>query len=159
MGHSSTRQPAHMARPLSRLPVVAHAHKPATRCPRTQRPGQPDGPARRARGDHTPVLVLSALDSTEERIARAGRWRRRLGKPYELKKRWKPACALLQRAGGTADIVVGQLVLDREACVSVAGQPLELPAREFGLLWELMTPPGRVLSKGDLSLPVGRRWW
>ena len=24
-------------------------------------------------------------------------------------------------------------------------------AREFGLLWELMTPPGRVLSKGDLS--------
>ena len=61
--------------------------------------------------------------------------------------------ALLRRASGTADIVtVGQLVLDRQARrVSVAGQPLELPAREFDLLWELMTPPGRVLSKGDLS--------
>ena len=44
--------------------------------------------------------------------------------------------ALLRRASGTADIVtVGQLVLDRQARrVSVAGQPLELPAREFGLL-------------------------
>jgi DNA-binding response OmpR family regulator len=33
----------------------------------------------------------------------------------------------------------------------VAQQPLELPAREFELLWELMTPPGRVLSKSELS--------
>ena len=53
----------------------------------------------------------------------------------------------------TADqVTVGRLVLDRQARrFSVGGQPLEMPAREFDLLWELMTPPGRVLSKGDLS--------
>ena len=110
--------------------------------------------AARARGDRTPVLVLSARDSTEERIAGLDAGADDyLGKPYELKEVEARLRALLRRASGTADIVtVGQLVLDRQARrVSVAGQPLELPAREFGLLWELMTPPGRVLSKGDLS--------
>ncbi len=110
--------------------------------------------AARARGDRTPVLVLSARDSTEERIAGLDAGADDyLGKPYELKEVEARLRALLRRASGTADIVtVGQLVLDRQARrVSVAGQPLELPAREFDLLWELMTPPGRVLSKGDLS--------
>ena len=110
--------------------------------------------AARARGDRTPVLVLSARDSTEERIAGLDAGADDyLGKPYELKEVEARLRALLRRASGTADIVtVGQLVLNRQARrVSVAGQPLELPAREFDLLWELMTPPGRVLSKGDLS--------
>jgi len=110
--------------------------------------------AARARGGRTPVLVLSARDSTEERIAGLDAGADDyLGKPYELKEVEARLRALLRRASGTADIVtVGQLVLDRQARrVSVAGQPLELPAREFDLLWELMTPPGRVLSKGDLS--------
>ena len=110
--------------------------------------------AARARGDRTPVLVLSARDSTEERIAGLDAGADDyLGKPYELKEVEARLRALLRRASGTADIVtVGQLVLDRQARrVSVAGQPLELPAREFDLLWQLMTPPGRVLSKSDLS--------
>ena len=110
--------------------------------------------AARARGDRTPVLVLSARDSTEERIAGLDAGADDyLGKPYELKEVQARLRALLRRASGTADsVTVGQLVLDRQARrVSVAGQPLELPAREFDLLWELMTPPGRVLSKGDLS--------
>ena len=93
--------------------------------------------AARARGDRTPVLVLSARDSTEERIAGLDAGADDyLGKPYELKEVEARLRALLRRASGTADIVtVGQLVLDRQARrVSVAGQPLELPAREFGLL-------------------------
>lgn len=108
----------------------------------------------RARGDRTPVLVLSARDSTEERIAGLDAGADDyLGKPYELKEVEARLRALLRRASGTTDLVtVGQLVLDRQASrFSVAGQPLELPAREFDLLWELMTPPGRVFSKGDLS--------
>jgi two-component system OmpR family response regulator len=28
---------------------------------------------------------------------------------------------------------------------------MDMPAREFEVLWELMTPPGRVVSKRDLS--------
>lgn len=108
----------------------------------------------RARGDRTPVLILSARDSTEERIAGLDAGADDyLGKPYELKEVEARLRALVRRATGTGDMVtVGQLVLDRVArrC-HVAQQPLELPAREFELLWELMTPPGRVLSKSELS--------
>ena len=84
-----------------------------------------------------PLLVLSARDGTEERIAGLDAGADDyLGKPYELKEVEARLRALLRRASGTADIVtVSQLVLDRQARrVSVAGQPLELPAREFGLL-------------------------
>ncbi|AVS91202.1 DNA-binding response regulator [Paracidovorax avenae] len=108
----------------------------------------------RARGDRTPVLVLSARDSTEERIAGLDAGADDyLGKPYELKEVEARLRALARRATGSGDLVtVGRLQLDRQTrrC-SVDGQALELPAREFELLWELMTPPGRVLSKSDLS--------
>ncbi len=110
--------------------------------------------AARARGDRTPVLILSARDSTEERIAGLDAGADDyLGKPYELTEVQARLRALLRRASGTADLVsVGRLALDRVArrC-SVEGETLDLPAREFELLWELMTPPGRVLSKSDLS--------
>ncbi len=110
--------------------------------------------AARARGDRTPVLILSARDSTEERIAGLDAGADDyLGKPYELTEVQARLRALLRRASGTADLVsVGRLALDRVArrC-SVEGETLDLPAREFELLWELLTPPGRVLSKSDLS--------
>lgn len=108
----------------------------------------------RARGDRTPVLILSARDSTEERIAGLDAGADDyLGKPYELKEVEARLRALQRRASGTADrVAVGRLLLDRQARrFAVDGQPLDLPAREFDLLWELMTPPGRVLSKRDLS--------
>ncbi len=107
----------------------------------------------RARGDRTPVLILSARDSTEERIAGLDAGADDyLGKPYELTEVQARLRALVRRASGTADLVsVGRLALDRVArrC-SVEGHTIDLPAREFELLWELMTPPGRVLSKSDL---------
>lgn len=108
----------------------------------------------RARGDRTPVLILSARDSTEERIAGLDAGADDyLGKPYELKEVEARLRALQRRASGTADrVAVGRLLLDRQARrFSMDGQPLDLPAREFDLLGELMTPPGRVLSKRDLS--------
>lgn len=108
----------------------------------------------RLRGDRTPVLILSARDSTDERIAGLDAGADDyLGKPYDLKEVEARLRALVRRASSTGDLVrVGQLALDRVArrC-SVAGRALELPAREFELLWALMTPPGRVLSKRELS--------
>lgn len=110
--------------------------------------------SRRARGDCTPVLILSAHDSLEERIvgldAGADDY---LGKPYSLKEVEARMRALVRRASATTDLVaVGELVLNRlTRRFSIAHHSLELPAREFELLWELMTPPGRVLSKHELS--------
>jgi len=110
--------------------------------------------AARARGDRTPVLVLTARHRTEERIAGLDAGADDyLGKPFELSEVEARLRALVRRSQGTQDITaVGGLALDRKARrFSLEGQLLELPAREFEVLWELMTPPGRVVSKRTLS--------
>ncbi len=108
----------------------------------------------RARGDRTPVLVLTARDRTEERIAGLDAGADDyLGKPFDLAEVEARLRALVRRAQGTEDVVVlGQLKLDRKARrFAVAGVPLDLPAREFEVLWELMSPPGHTVSKRSLS--------
>ncbi|KAF1050141.1 response regulator transcription factor [Xylophilus sp.] len=110
--------------------------------------------AARARGDRTPVLVLTARDRTEERIvgldAGADDY---LGKPFDLAEVEARLRALARRSQGADDQTsVGALVLDRRARrFTLRGAPLELPAREFEVLWELASPPGRVVSKRLLS--------
>ena len=108
----------------------------------------------RHRGDNTPVLILSARDRSTERImgldAGADDY---LGKPFDLAEVEARLRALVRRAHGTRDAVtVGALMLDRRLRRFILkDQPLELPAREFDVLWELMTPPGRVVSKRALA--------
>lgn len=108
----------------------------------------------RARGDRTPVLVLTARNRTDERIAglNAGA-DDYLGKPFDLAEVEARLRALARRAQGTDDLVrIGTLALDRGVRrFTLGGRPLELPAREFEVLWELMTPTGRVVSKRTLS--------
>jgi two-component system OmpR family response regulator len=110
--------------------------------------------AARARGDRTPVLVLTARNRTDERIAglNAGA-DDYLGKPFDLAEVEARLRAIVRRTQGTQDQVqVGGLTLDRQSRrFTVHAQPLELPAREFEVLWELMTPAGRVVSKSDLA--------
>ena len=108
----------------------------------------------RARGDRTPVLVLTARNRTEERIAGLDAGADDyLGKPFELAEVEARLRALVRRTAGTDDLAeIGRLTLDRRARrFAVGGTPLDLPAREFEVLWELMTPPGRVVSKRNLS--------
>ena len=108
----------------------------------------------RARGDRTPVLVLTARDRTEERIAGLDAGADDyLGKPFDLAEVEARLRALVRRVHGTDDRVEqGLLTLDRKARrFFFHGQPWDLPAREFEVLWELMTPPGRVVSKRVLS--------
>ena len=108
----------------------------------------------RARGDRTPVLVLTARDRTEERIAGLDAGADDyMGKPFDLGELEARLRALLRRASGTGDrVAVGELVLDRQARrFFLCGQSWNLPAREFEVLCELMTPPGRVVSKRELS--------
>jgi len=110
--------------------------------------------AARARGDRTPVLILTARDRTEERIAGLDAGADDyLGKPFDLGEVEARLRALVRRESGTGDRVeIGELVLDRLAGrFFLSGQAWDLPAREFEVLCELMTPPGRVVSKRDLS--------
>jgi two-component system, OmpR family, response regulator len=108
----------------------------------------------RARGDRTPVLVLTARGRLEERIAGLDAGADDyVGKPFDLAEVEARLRALVRRAQGTDDRVVqGALLLDRKARrFFLSGQAWDLPAREFEVLWELMTPPGRVVSKRVLS--------
>ncbi|TFZ05488.1 response regulator transcription factor [Ramlibacter henchirensis] len=110
--------------------------------------------AARARGDRTPVLVLTARNRTDERIAglNAGA-DDYLGKPFDLGEVEARLRAVVRRTQGAQEQVqVGALALDRlTRRFTLDGHALELPAREFEVLWELMTPPGRVVSKRELS--------
>jgi DNA-binding response OmpR family regulator len=112
----------------------------------------------RSRGDRTPVLVLTARNRTEERIAGLDAGADDyLGKPFELAEVEARLRALVRRAQGADDVVeIGGLHLDRRGrrlhVRSATGlQPLDLPAREFEVLLELMSPPGHVVSKRSLS--------
>jgi len=108
----------------------------------------------RSRGDRTPVLILTARDRKEDRIAGLDAGADDyLGKPFDLDEVEARLRALARRTLGADDrSAVGALVLDRRTRrFTVGAALLELPAREFEVLWELMTPPGRVVSKRTLS--------
>ncbi len=110
--------------------------------------------AMRAGGDRTPVLALTARNRTEERIAGLDAGADDyLGKPFELGELAARLRALVRRAnvaGATTEI--GGLRLDRVVGrFFLVAAELELPAREHAVLLELMSPPGRVVSKRALS--------
>lgn len=108
----------------------------------------------RAKGDRTPVLVLSARNRTDERIAGLDAGADDyLGKPFELNEVEARLRAILRRSQGADDLTqIGRLQLNRlQRRFMVSDEPLQLPAREFEVLWELMSPPGRVINKRNLS--------
>lgn len=108
----------------------------------------------RRRGDRTPVLVLTARNRTDERIAGLDAGADDyLGKPFDLEEVEARLRALVRRSLGADDVVqVGRLVLQRKnRRILIDDEDLALPAREFEVLWELMTPPGRTVSKRVLS--------
>ncbi|MDE2274662.1 MAG: response regulator transcription factor, partial [Burkholderiales bacterium] len=112
----------------------------------------------RGRGDRTPVLVLTARNRTDERVAGLDAGADDyLGKPFDLAEVEARLRALVRRTLGADDQAeVGRLRLDRRAGRIYLGGgaargELELPAREFEVLLALMTPPGHVVSKRALS--------
>ncbi len=106
----------------------------------------------RARGVRTPVLILSARRTVDDRVRglQAG-GDDYLTKPFAFAELLARVQALIRRSTGTAEptrLTVADLTLDlltRRA--ERTGRALDLRPREFALLEYLMRNPGRVLSK------------
>ncbi len=109
----------------------------------------------RARGDAVPVLILTARDAVEDRVkgldSGADDY---VVKPFDLHELAARLRALTRRGHGeaAATLRVQELELNpAEHRVLFRGQPVDLSAREFSLLHELMLNAGRVLSREQLE--------
>lgn len=107
----------------------------------------------RAAGVDTPVLILSAKRTVDDRVRglRAG-GDDYLPKPFAFVELLARVQALDRRAskkqGEPVDLVLGDLRMNRlRREVSRAGRPITLQPREFALLEYLMRHPGAVVSK------------
>jgi two-component system, OmpR family, response regulator len=109
----------------------------------------------RRRGSKTPVLILTARDALDDRVKGLD-----LGgddyitKPFDLPELEARVRALIRRgqSGGSSVLSHGTLTLDtvgRRATLS--GEPLDLSARELGVLEVLMLRSGRVVNKDQLA--------
>jgi len=109
----------------------------------------------RRRASSAPVLILTARDAVEDRVAGLD-----LGaddylvKPFNLAELEARARALVRRAqsASTARLTHGALTLDTAARRAfVDGDALDLSAREVALLEALLLSTGRVVSKDQLA--------
>jgi two-component system, OmpR family, response regulator len=108
----------------------------------------------RARNSRLPVLLLTALDSLDDRVrgldAGADDY---LAKPFQLAELEARVRALTRRGmfGATTLIEHGALCFDQVGRVAkLRGERLELSARELSLLELFLQRPGRLVHKDQL---------
>jgi two-component system OmpR family response regulator len=110
--------------------------------------------AMRKEGRKTPVLLLTALDATEDRVAGLDAGADDyLVKPFEWEELLARLRALLRRepAGRDACLRVGDIVLDpARRVVRRGGAGISLTAKEFEIVHVLMREPGRVFSRTEI---------
>ncbi|PRC93222.1 response regulator [Solimicrobium silvestre] len=106
-------------------------------------------------GNVTPVLIVSARDAVESRIAGLD-----LGaddyvlKPFEIGELLARIRAVIRRKSGHSNSLlengcISLNLVTREA--TVEGLPVRLSAREYSLLEALLIRPGAILSRQDLE--------
>ncbi len=109
----------------------------------------------RGRGIHLPVLILTARDTVADRVSGLDTGADDyLTKPFDLDELIARLRALLRRSGGQSTPVLqhGTITLDPAAHqVYKEGKLIEVSAREFTLLHELLLHSGRVQSREQLE--------
>jgi len=109
----------------------------------------------RARGDRTPVIVVTARDALDDRVRGLdGGADDYVVKPVAIAELAARLRALVRRSQGAASglIEVGELRIDPAArAVVFAGRPVELQPREFAVLLELALQAGRVLTRSQME--------
>lgn len=109
----------------------------------------------RAKNDHTPILLLTALDSIEDRVtgldAGADDY---LVKPFALDELLARIRVMIRRSsGGVSNIfTIADLTVDCDArTVSRGTIPITLSSKEFSVLEYLVRNKGIVLSRDKIS--------
>ena len=109
----------------------------------------------RARGEATPVIILTALDQVSDRIeglnAGADDY---LVKPFDLAELSARIGSVARRYGGNPNPLIthGPLQIDLTArSIHRDGHPVQLTAREWALLEALLSRRGQLLSKAQLE--------
>jgi DNA-binding response OmpR family regulator len=109
----------------------------------------------RKSGRHTPVLMLTAKDAVEDRIAGLDRGADDyLTKPFEFRELLARLRALLRRSESLrpAQLVVADLILDTSAqTVTRGGKQISLTHKEYALLEYLVHNAGRVVGRAEIA--------
>lgn len=110
--------------------------------------------ALRAAGNAIPILILTATDTTRDKVISLERGADDfLGKTADLEELIARLRALIRRSGkSSGSLTVGALKLDIDArTVLQGGKPIKVSNREFGILRALMEGAGRVLTRAQLE--------
>jgi len=107
----------------------------------------------RERGSQIPILMLTAKDAVEDRVAglHAGA-DDYLVKPFAFAELLARVEALARRAGRSKKLSFGPVDMDLDAHrVTVGSEPVELTPKEFELLEALLRGAGRVLTRSEIK--------